>query len=305
MYTKRAEQMATESRNPVTQSSTSFVRHVLLGYTQYTLPHHLLSLLMYAFTRWRWTPVKNGFTRWFVRRFRVDLDSAVDPDPTSYDCFNSFFTRPLKADARPLPNSESCLVSPADGVISQLGPIRAGQLLQLKGCEYDAYELLRCDADSARPFEEGRYVTVYLSPRDYHRVHLPCDAQLRSMTYVPGRLFSVNALTTELIPRLFARNDRLVMHFSTAWGPMALVMVGAIFVGSMTTVWRGQVTPPYGSRVDTEDYQARELLYRRGDEIGRFNMGSTVVLLVPPTAPGWLPDLEPGSAVRVRQAISS
>ena len=297
--------MATEPRNPVTQSPLSFGRQLLLGYIQYALPHHLLSLLMYAFTRWRWTPVKNGFTRWFVHRFRVDLDSAVDPDPTGYDCFNSFFTRPLKAGARPLPNSESCLVSPADGVISQLGPIRAGRLLQVKGREYDVHELLRCDPACARPFEEGRFVTVYLSPRDYHRVHLPYDAQLRSMTYVPGRLFSVNTLTTVLIPRLFTRNDRLVMHFSTSWGPMALVMVGAIFVGSMATVWHGQVTPPYGPRVDTECYQDRQLLYRRGDEIGRFNMGSTVVMLVPPTAPGWLPDLEPGSAVRVRQAIST
>lgn len=245
----------------------------LFSLVQYPLPHHLLSRLVGRFAECRQPWLKNRLIRAFIKRFSVDMSEALEPEPTAYATFNDFFTRALKADARPI---DSGLVSPADGTLSEFGAIEAGQLIQAKGHSFSAMQLFGGDAEAAKRYLGGSFATVYLSPRDYHRVHMPLAGTLTEMVYVPGRLFSVNAATTQHVPNLFARNERLVCHFDTEHGPMALVLVGAMIVAAIETVWAGQVTPLSGEVQRVRFDQPVRL--EKGEEMGRFKLGSTVVM---------------------------
>jgi phosphatidylserine decarboxylase len=277
--------------------------HRLYVGLQYLLPQHLLSALVFRLTRVRWRPFRRALTRVFVRLFRVDLGEAVQPDPDAYADFNAFFTRALRPEARPIASAPDALACPADGALSQLGAIEEGRLFQAKGLDYTLTDLLDGDATSAALFAGGSFATIYLSPRDYHRVHMPAAGRLREMTHVPGRLFSVNRVTTALVPRLFARNERVICLFQGEAGPFAVILVGAIFVGSMDTVWAGRVTPVRGGSPSRRYEGAEAIELAKGAEMGRFNMGSTVILLFPPGAVAWEPTLGPGSFVRVGQRL--
>ena len=284
--------------DPPRPSSLDYV----LTYLQHIYPQHLLSTMMFRVTRSRFTAFKNWFIGWFVDQYDIDMSVAENPNPLSYKDFNSFFTRALRADARPITSDADAIVSPADGAISEVGNLDGGSLVQAKNRWYSIAELLHDDTSLATHFANGNFVTIYLSPRDYHRVHIPCDGQLIKMTYVPGRLFSVNQTTTRVLPRLFARNERVISIFDTAIGPMAVVMVGAIFVGSMETVWHGLVTPPHGQSHHTFDYPAGQTLLR-GQELGRFNMGSTVIVLLPGNTVIWDAEISAGTSVQMGQTI--
>lgn len=272
----------------------------LFALIQYPLPHHLLSRLVGRLADCRTPWLKNALVRRFIRQFKVDMSEAANPDPTAYATFNDFFTRELKADARPLGEG---VLSPADGRLSQFGPLTAGQLLQAKGHRFSAMDLLGGDGEAARRYLGGSFATVYLSPSDYHRVHMPLAGTLTEMVYVPGRLFSVNAATTEHVPNLFARNERLVCHFDTEQGPMVMVLVGAMIVAAIETVWAGQITPlPRGGvqriRFDTPVH------LERGAEMGRFKLGSTVVMaLSEPVA--FADGLAPGAKVQMGQSLGA
>lgn len=248
---------------------------------QYLLPQHLLSSGIHRLANCETQWVKNLLIKGFLALYDVNLDEALEPDPTAYRSFNDFFTRALKPETRPIHGDGHNLVSPADGVISQSQKIQDSVLIQAKCHDYTLEALLGGDISYAEQFRNGNAAVIYLSPRDYHRVHMPCDGTLVSMTYVPGDLFAVNPATVETVPGLFARNERLILRFETAEGPVCLIMVGAIFVGSMQTVWAGKITPPYRPTLQHWDYRAENLAFRQGDEIGRFNMGSTVIVLTP------------------------
>jgi len=277
--------------------------HSLYVGIQYLLPHHLLSALMWWATRLRWRPVKDLLIGTVVRHYRVDMTEAREPDPRAYASFNAFFTRPLRQDARPIAVQEDAVVCPADGTLSRLGTIDDGRVFQAKGHDCSLPELLGGRQDWAQGFAGGTFGTIYLSPRDYHRVHMPVAATLREMIHVPGRLFSVNPVTTALVPRLFGRNERLPCLFETGFGPMALILVGAIFVGSMETVWAGQVTPTGTRKPDPAHGEKTVIRLDKGAEIGRFNMGSTVILLFGPGRVAWEPGLKPGTRLRMGQPI--
>jgi phosphatidylserine decarboxylase len=270
--------------------------------SQYFLPHHPLSRLMGKLTHCTRPAFKNWFIRTFVQAYGVDMEQALEPNPSAYACFNDFFTRPLKPEARPLPEDEIALACPADGYVSQIGRIADGRIIQAKGKDYSALELLGGDPERAEPFRDGQFATIYLSPRDYHRLHMPVAGTLREMTLVPGRLFSVNSTTADGVPRLFARNERVVALFDTDLGPMAVVLVGAIFVASIETVWHGVVTPPAGTAIRTWRYPENPPALARGAELGRFNMGSTVIVLFGKDAVDWA-DLVPGQIVRMGQVL--
>ena len=274
--------------------------------SQYLLPHHLLSRLAgcVAECRVRW--IKGPFIRWFARRFEVDMRLAQVEDLDAYEHFNAFFTRALKPDARPLDPTPQAILCPADGAISQLGPIENGRIFQAKGHSYSLLELLGGDAQRAAPFMGGDFATVYLSPRDYHRLHMPLAGTLREMVYVPGRLFSVNQTTAQNVPELFARNERVVCIFHTERGPMAMVLVGAMIVASIETVWAGLVTPPKRElRSFRYDEAARAPIHlEKGAEMGRFKLGSTVILLFGAEQIRWASELAPADAVSMGQAIA-
>ncbi|WP_089702831.1 archaetidylserine decarboxylase [Vreelandella arcis] len=240
---------------------------------QYPLPHHALSRLTGMFAQCDNPWVKNTLINAFIKRFDVDMSQALEPDPSVYATFNDFFTRALQADARPLGEG---LLSPADGTLSQYGRLQAGQLVQAKGHTYSAQTLLGGNTALAEEFLGGSFATVYLSPRDYHRVHMPVTGTLREMIYVPGRLFSVNQATANYVPGLFARNERLVCIFDTPYGPMAMVLVGAMIVAAIETVWSGQVTPL--SNQPQRMQFGQPVTLERGAEMGRFKLGSTVVM---------------------------
>ncbi len=271
---------------------------------QYLLPHHLLSGLMYKATRVRWQPWKNLLINKIIDLYKVDMSQALNPDPNSYEHFNAFFTRELKADARPLDPAGDAVLCPADGALSQCGPITDGRIFQAKGRDYSLLELIGGDADWAERFEGGNFATIYLSPRDYHRVHMPLQGTLRKMLHVPGRLFSVNPTTTRLVPRLFARNERVVCLFDTPAGPMAVILVAAIFVAGIDTVWAGTITPK-SKRVGAWEYSQQQgpVELDRGAEMGRFNMGSTVVLLFGKERMEWNQKLEPAMKLQMGQGI--
>jgi len=239
--------------------------------------------------------------RWFARRYGVDMAEALQPDITAYASFNDFFTRALRPGARPL--APAPLTCPVDGAVSQLGRITQGALLQAKGHSYTASALLGGDGALATQFEGGTFATLYLSPRDYHRIHMPCQGRLTRMVHVPGSLFSVNPVTARHVPGLFARNERVVCLFETALGPMALVLVGATIVGSMCTVWHGQVNPPRPGAIRRWDYPPEQAALDQGQEMGRFKLGSTVIVLLPQGAADWRADWTPGRAVRMGEAM--
>nr|WP_284046907.1 archaetidylserine decarboxylase [Halomonas llamarensis] len=240
---------------------------------QYPLPHHGLSRLVGKFAECDTPWLKNALIKTFIQRFNVDMSQALEPDSAAYTTFNDFFTRALKANARPIHEG---IISPADGTLSQYGRLQAGQLVQAKGHTYSAQTLLGGDTALAEEFLGGSFATVYLSPKDYHRVHMPMTGTLREMIYVPGRLFSVNQATANYVPGLFARNERLVCIFDTEQGPMAMVLVGAMIVAAIETVWLGQVTPLSGHPQRMQFGQPITL--EKGAEMGRFKLGSTVVM---------------------------
>lgn len=269
---------------------------------QYVLPHRLLSRMVYWATRWTWKPWKDFLIGQIVRRFQVDLSEAQTPDPAAFEHFNAFFTRELKPGARSADPSAEALLCPADGKVSQAGPIRAGRIVQAKGQDYTVAELLASDEDAAA-YADGSFVTVYLSPRDYHRAHMPLSGMLQSTVHVPGRLFSVAPAPVAAIPRLFARNERLVCHFQGEHGPFVVVMVGAMLVSSVSTVWSGLEIPPYASRVTRRDWREKNIRLARFAEMARFNMGSTVIVLLPSTVGDIDAGLAPEQAVTVGQRI--
>ncbi|MCK5639169.1 MAG: phosphatidylserine decarboxylase [Gammaproteobacteria bacterium] len=278
----------------------------LKAWPQYLLPGHLLSLLMLSITRIRLNAFKNPFTDWFIKRFKVDMSEAEESNPHAYPHFNAFFTRTLKEGARTITADKTELASPVDGAVSQAMPIREGRIFQAKGHDYSLKALLGGSAKRAAPFEGGDFTTIYLSPRDYHRIHMPIDGTLRSMIHVPGRLFSVSPATTRVIPGLFARNERVVAIFDTEIGPMAVVMVGAIFVAGIETVWSGLVTPPAGRTIRSWNYTGDEVVQlNKGEELGRFNMGSTVILAFGPNALDWADTLVADAPVRMGEKIAS
>lgn len=270
----------------------------------YPLPHHAISRVVLGLTRWRWRPWKNGLIRLFVRVFRVDLGEAAEPDVRVHPHFNAFFTRALAPGARPLPEDERVVVSPADGTVSCLGTITRNRLIQAKGQDYRVTELLG-DETLATPFHNGAFATVYLSPRDYHRVHMPWGGRLRHMAHVPGRLFSVAPHTVRAVPRLFARNERVVTLFDTDRGPMAVVLVGAICVASIEVVWHGVVTPPTRRTVRHWPYGEEASWYDRGAEIARFNMGSTAIVLFGEGVVDWRAELGAGSTIRMGEGLGA
>ena len=269
---------------------------------QYVLPHRLLSRLVYWATRWTWRPWKDFLIARIIRSYRVDMSQALVEEPSAYATFNAFFTRALKADARPLADDARALVSPADGRISQIGTISGDRIFQAKGQDFSAAELLG-DDEAAAPYRDGHFVTIYLSPRDYHRVHMPLSGSLRETLHVPGRLFSVAPFSVDAVPRLFARNERLVCHFDGDQGPFAVVMVGAMLVSSVETVWRGLEIPPYAGVTIRRGWRDRTIRLERGAEMGRFNMGSTVIVLLPAGRVAWDPSLVPQASVLVRSRL--
>ena len=266
-------------------------------FLQYILPHRALSRVVYWATRWTFAPWKNFLIGQIVRRYQVDMTEAAQPDPFAYPHFNAFFTRKLRPDARRADAAPTALLAPADGRISQAGPIVDGRIFQAKGQDYTAAELLGDEA-AAVPYRNGRFVTIYLSPRDYHRVHMPLRGLLKETVHVPGRIFSVAPFAVEAIPRLFARNERLVCHFDGEHGPFAVVMVGAILVSSVATVWDGLVIPPYASSIRRKSFAGQNITLDRFSEMARFNMGSTVILLLP-EATAELDHLLPQQAIKV------
>lgn len=272
---------------------------------QLILPHRALSRIVYYAMRWRFKPWKRLLINQISRAYKVDMAHAQEPDPEAYESFNAFFTRSLKADARPLAGGDGMLVSPADGVISQIGRIREGRIVQAKGLDYSVAELLGGDDLLAQAYDQGGFATIYLSPRDYHRVHMPYAGRLRTSIHVPGRLFSVAQWTAESIPRLFARNERLVLIFDTDRGPLAMILVGAIFVSSIETVFDGEVTPPYAHGIRVREYDsARAPEFAAGAEVGRFNMGSTVIVLTNRRFHDWAHTLSANDPVLMGQGLS-
>jgi len=269
---------------------------------QYALPHRFLSRVVLWATRWTFAPWKNFLIGQILRRYRVDLSEAQNPDAFSYPHFNAFFTRALKPGARPFPAEPDAIICPADGRVGQAGAIEDGRLLQAKGQSFSAAELLG-DADAAQAYAGGSFLTVYLSPRDYHRVHMPLAGELVETVHIPGRIFSVAPFAVAAIPRLFARNERLVCHFRGEHGPFAVVLVGAMLVSGIETVWRGVEVPPYASAITRRDYRNGAVRLARGAEMGRFNMGSTAIVLVPAQIGRISGALAPEQAVRVGERI--
>ena len=268
---------------------------------QYLLPKQALTSLAGRLAAARGGAWTHAAIRWFVRRYQVDMGEAAEQDITAYASFNDFFTRALHPGIRPL--ADAAAVCPVDGAVSQLGAIAHDRIFQAKGHHYTTAALLGGDAALARTFQDGSFATIYLSPRDYHRIHMPCDGRLLQMVHVPGALFSVNPTTARGVPGLFARNERVVCLFETPLGRMALVLVGATIVGSMATVWHGQINPPRPGKLRHWDYAAQDITLRQGQEMGRFQLGSTVVLLFERGALQLTSGWHAGRAVRLGEAM--
>ncbi len=268
---------------------------------QYLLPKKLVTQLAGRFASAELDGVTQAAISRFVAHYGVDMSEAAEPDITRYASFNDFFTRALRAGARPLADAD--YVCPVDGAISQFGAIERDQIFQAKGHHYSTCALLAGDTALAAEFEHGQFATIYLSPKDYHRIHMPCAGRLQRMVYVPGDLFSVNPTTARAVPGLFARNERVVSLFDTARGPFVLVLVGATIVGSMATVWHGVVTPPRPGEIKRWDYTNQPVELAKGAEMGRFLLGSTVVLLWPKGTLKFNPEWAPGGAVRMGEAM--
>ena len=271
---------------------------------QQIVPQHLLSRLVGLLAESTQPWLKNWLIKRFIAHFNVDMSEAKEPLPQAYANFNAFFTRELKENARKITLDENLVISPADGAISEIGKVEFGRILQAKGRGYSLTALLGGDDERARPFIDGRFATIYLSPRDYHRVHMPAGAVLKESIYVPGDLYSVNQTTADNVDSLFARNERLISIFETEQGPMAMILVGAMIVAGIETVWSGQVAPPpktprkiFSTQADTA------IRLEQGAEMGRFKLGSTVILLFPDQAVEWIDSLRAGTAVRLGEVI--
>jgi phosphatidylserine decarboxylase len=275
---------------------------------QYIMPKHLVSRLVGKLAAAEMGAVTTAAIKWFIKQYKIDMSEAAQPAPEAYPTFNQFFTRALKPGIRPLCEDKDYIVHPVDGAVSQLGPIEDGRIFQAKGHDYSALALLGDQADDAKRFEDGDFATIYLAPKDYHRIHMPIKGTLSKMTYVPGELFSVNPLTAQNVPGLFARNERVVAIFETEIGPIAMVLVGATIVASIETIWAGTVTPPTGQDVFTWDYPTEgteALTLEKGAEMGRFKLGSTVVMLFAKDALDEFADgVEPSSITRMGQAFA-
>lgn len=271
---------------------------------QYLIPKQALTVLAGKLAGAQAGGLTTAVIRWFVGRYGVNMAEAANPDIASYASFNEFFTRPLKADARPF--AEADFLCPVDGAISQFGPIERDQIFQAKGHQYSTTALVGGDRELAARFENGHFATLYLSPRDYHRIHMPCDGRLTRMIYVPGALFSVNPTTARGVPGLFARNERVVCVFESAHGPFVLTLVGATIVGSMATVWHGVVNPPRPGVVREWRYDGETAVnLKKGEEMGRFLLGSTVVMLFPKQTLRFNPEWSPARAIRMGEAMAS
>ena len=263
--------------------------------SQYLIPKQALTLLAGRVARARGGVLTTRLITWFVRRYRVNMLEAANPDVASYATFNDFFTRSLRPGVRPMANAE--MICPVDGAISQFGRIEGQQIFQAKGHPYSSTALLGGDAALAGQFDDGHFATLYLSPRDYHRIHMPCDGHLLGMTYVPGDLFSVNPVTARGVPGLFARNERVVCVFEGIRGPFVLVLVGATIVGSMATVWHGAINNPRAGKLCGWRYEDQSINLKQGEEMGRFLLGSTVVMLFPKGPLIFNPSWQPGGPV--------
>ena len=268
----------------------------------YALPHHAVSRLIYKATRVQSSYVPAAITK-FSKVFGVNLDEAINPDPNSYSTFNEFFTRPIKPELRPIADGDDVLCSPVDGAISQIREISDDRIFQAKGHSYSATELLGGDSELAKPFINGKFTTIYLSPKDYHRIHMPLDGKLEKQVYIPGRLYSVAPFTVKTLNGIFARNERVVALFDTSYGKMAMVLVGAINVAAIETVWDGLVTPPTGKNISTKDYCDQSISLKKGEEMGRFNMGSTVILLFENDALNWNKQLSEGMPIKLGKLL--
>lgn len=277
------------------------LKDLLFMIAQYIIPHHLLSRLAGYVAECRWSWFKNPLIKWFVKSYQVNMTEAEITDPTAFAHFNDFFTRALKANARTFVDESGSIACPVDGAISQIGDIEAGRIFQAKGHEFSTYDLLGGSLALEKEFDGGKFTTVYLSPKDYHRIHMPISGTLRKMIYVPGRLFSVSPLTTSKVPSLFSRNERMVAIFDTELGPMAMVLVGAMIVASIETVWAGLVTPP--KRQLQEFSYSEEIHLKKGEELGRFKLGSTIVMLFGKDVMDWEPSLTPDQSVQMGQLM--
>ena len=269
---------------------------------QYLLPKQALTALAGRVASARGGRLTTRLISWFVKRYNVNMAEAADPDIAHYPTFNEFFTRALKEGARPL--AEASLICPVDGAISQFGAMQKDQIFQAKGHHYSSTALVGGDAALAARFDDGSFATLYLSPRDYHRIHMPCDGRLSRMIYVPGQLFSVNPTTARGVPGLFARNERVVCVFESARGPFVLVLVGATIVGSMATVWHGVVNPPRPGELREWRYEM-DVSLKQGEEMGRFLLGSTVVMLFPKGPLAFNPAWAPGRAIQLGEVMAN
>ncbi len=282
--------------------SISIIKEYLFSWLQYILPHHALSLMMLALTRWQNRLFLNWFTPWFIKKYQVDMSIAQNEDWKSFASFNQFFTRAIKSQHRPICAADK-IASPVDGCVSQADKIQDGVIIQAKNHNYSMASLLGNQSEHIPKFNNGHFTTLYLSPSDYHRIHMPIDGTLTEMVHIPGRLFSVNPATARTIPRLFARNERVVCFFDTELGPIAVVMVGAIFVASIETVWQGVITPPTRFDIRSWKFNKQDIAFKRGEEIARFNMGSTVILLFGEDKISWNNDLVAEKSIVMGQDI--
>jgi phosphatidylserine decarboxylase len=274
---------------------------------QRVLPKYLMTAAIHSLARIRYLPVKNWLIARFVAAYDVDVDEVRRPVPDGFDTFNDFFTRELTPEARPVDGTKDSLISPVDGTVSAAGPIRGDTLIQAKGISYTLPDLLATDLALSAEFADGSFATIYLAPHNYHRVHCPMDAELVSARYVPGHLYSVNAQTVTGLPGLFTGNERLICQFQSANGPMILIFVGALHVGSISTPWTGEIRPQKNGVVQQQELPpgGHSKIVARGDLLGWFNMGSTVILLLPPGRCRWLDHMTPGSPLRMGQRIAA
>lgn len=271
---------------------------------QYIVPQHLISRLVGFLAESRLPLIKDPLIKLFAKQFKVNMQEAERENLADYVSFNDFFTRALKDDARHIDFHDSHLACPVDGAVSQIGDIKAGKVFQAKGQDFDVTTLLGGNSELAGPFTDGQFTTIYLAPKDYHRIHMPCDGKLTSMVHVPGQLFSVNQATAENVPGLFARNERVVAMFDTEFGPMAMVLIGAMIVASVETPWAGLVCPT-GQQVTSWQYTDQgDIIIRKGEEMGRFKLGSTVVMCLPKDTCEWNEELLPGVTTRMGQMLA-
>ncbi len=279
------------------------MKETLFVWLQYLLPRAGLTAVVYRVARIRTRWVKDALIRGFIRLFNVDLAEIGQEVPRDFRTFNDFFTRDLAPGARPIDTDGDAIISPVDGTVSAAATIDENRIFQAKGIDYTLEDLLAADIDKADTFQNGRFATIYLAPYNYHRIHMPLDGRLLAAHYVPGDLFSVNAATVSRVAGLFHRNERLNLHFDTSIGPIAVIFVGALNVGSMTTPWTGEIRPQKRGVVENRELGRASRDLKKGDLLGWFNMGSTVIVLLPENGGEWLPSLRPGAAVRMGEAI--